>query len=586
MKSLVEASVSAAMWLLAGFALAGAVPAGAQDGYNDPSKVNIAWNRLYNYDEAVKICRDLCDAYPELLKGEVIGKSYEGRDLWAFTLNVEKTGPHDSKPGMYIDGNIHGNEAQATEVVLYSMWYLTKSYGKVPQLTALMDRASFYFLPMINPDGRAHWFDKPNTSSSSRGGKKPTDNDGDGLFDEDGPNDIDGDGQLLSMRRENPAGAWRESPEDPRMLVRVEPLARGDFKRYDRLGEEGLDDDGDGLVNEDGPGGYDTNRNWPADWQPNYIQFGAGDFPASLPETQAIVKFILARPNIAGAQSYHNAGGMILHGPGAGHITYPPDDEQVYEAIGRRGEQMLPYYRYMTIWKDLYVVHGGLVNWTAEDLGIISFTNELWTGSKYFNDPGRAGEKDQLRFNDDLMFGQMFVPWKKVAHPVYGEVEVGGWMKMTGRVPPSFHMEEECHRNFAFTMFHAEQMPLVELRNVTADPIGANLWRVRVDAHNLRLIPTTTAQGARRRYGPRDFIEIVGDGVKVVAGGTIENRFTAPFHFVEHNPHKLWIDEGLGGERYQTFQWLLSAPQAARATIRLSGPRFRDVETVVELSRR
>ena len=58
-----------------------------------------------------------------------------------------------------------------------------------------VDRGVFYILPMQNPDGRAYWFAMPNTPSSSRSGLQPTDNDGDGLFDEDGPDDIDGDGK-------------------------------------------------------------------------------------------------------------------------------------------------------------------------------------------------------------------------------------------------------------------------------------------------------------------------------------------------------------------------------------------------------
>ena len=83
------------------------------------------------------------------------------------------------------------------------------------------------------------------------------------------------------------------------------------------LGFEGIDNDGDGLVNEDPPGGYDLNRNWPADWQPNYVQNGSRDYPFQLPETRAVANFLLAQPNVAGVQSFHNAGGMILRGPGA-----------------------------------------------------------------------------------------------------------------------------------------------------------------------------------------------------------------------------------------------------------------------------
>ncbi len=569
-------------------------PVRAQDYYQFPSKVDIAWNQLYDYDQVTEILKKLAAAYPDMLKLESIGKSVQGRDMWAMTLNIEETGPHSSKPAMYIDANIHGNEVQGTEVVLYTIWYLTKSYGKVDQLTELMDRTAFYFIPMVNPDGRAWWFGGPNDMHSSRSGQDPIDNDGDGQFDEDPPNDLDGDGHIVNMRREDPNGDFRESFEDPRIMVRVEPQAKGDFKRYTMMGDEGIDDDGDGRINEDGPGGYDPNRNWPADWQPNYIQFGSHEYPLSLPESKSIADFALARPNIAAAQSFHNSGGMILRGPGANYVGYPGQDIGVYDRIGRRGEAMLPFYRYMIIWQDLYTVHGGTVNWFAEDLGVISFTNELWADRQYYpqNSEG-PNQQQRMDFNDYLLFGQEFVPWKKVQHPVYGEIEIGGYRKMTGRVPPSFNLEELCHRNFAFTMYHAEQMPLVEMRDAEVRPADSpaapgrippapgNAWRVRVDVHNLRSIPTTTAQAALRHYGPRDYIEITGDNVKVAAGGTIRDRFTAPFEFVEHNPQRLFLDRGIPGDDHVTFQWIVTG--SGKATVRFVSARAKDVEVTVEL---
>ena len=112
-------------------------------------------------------------------------------------------------------------------------------------------------------------------------------------------------------------------------------------------------------------------------------------------EPRAIGAFILAHPNIAGVQSYHNAGGMILRGPGAANLPeYAAEDLQVYDELGRNGEYMLPYYRYMIIHKDLYTVHGGFVNWTAEGLGIISFTNELWNDGQYNQKPEPAPTDD------------------------------------------------------------------------------------------------------------------------------------------------------------------------------------------------
>src|SRR5262245_14981166 len=67
-------------------------PARAQDGYQYPSKVNVSWNRLNNYDEVVQIMKDLTAAYPDLLTLQSLGKSYQNRDMWEITLNVAKTG--------------------------------------------------------------------------------------------------------------------------------------------------------------------------------------------------------------------------------------------------------------------------------------------------------------------------------------------------------------------------------------------------------------------------------------------------------------------------------------------------------------
>lgn len=57
-----------------------------------------------------------------------------------------------------------------------------------------------------------------------------------------------------------------------RRMIRVEP---GEKREFEILGMEGIDNDGDGLLNEDGPGGYDSNRDWGFNWEPNYIQSGA-----------------------------------------------------------------------------------------------------------------------------------------------------------------------------------------------------------------------------------------------------------------------------------------------------------------------
>jgi hypothetical protein len=153
---------------------------------------------------------------------------------------------------------------------------------------------------------------------------------------------------------------------------------------------------------------------------------------------------------------------------------------------------------------------------------------------------------------------------------------------MTGRVPPSFKLEELCHRNFAFTMYHAEQMPLIELRNPEVASLGPDLWRVRVDVCNRRLIPSTTAQGAARKVGPRDALELSGAGVRVLAGGRLPDRFLGPFEFVEYNPHRLWLDTGVPGENCLTAQWIVAGKGAVRVSFR--GPRAAPVALDIPLA--
>ena len=554
-----------------------------------PSKVELTFNHFYTYAELEKAVKDLAAAYPELLRLESIGKSHEGRDMWLMTLNNAKTGEDRAKPAMWIDANVHGNEVQGSETVLYTIWTLTKSYGGVEKLTKLMDEKAFYFLPMVNPDGREHWFQKPNTSSSSRSGTRPTDEDHDGLYDEDGYDDLDGDGAITFMWKKDPRGNWRRSNKDPRIFERVERDEHGD---YVMLGSEGIDNDGDGQVNEDDPGGYDMNRNWPSDWQPEYIQFGSGDYPFSYSETACIGRFLLDHPNVAAVQSYHNAGGMILRGPGVQYRedAFPREDMAVYEEIGKTGELMLPHYKYMIIWKDLYRVHGGFVNWTSEGLGIFSFTNELWSAAQYFNEkdePGFGGNREKrMKFADLLEFGDLYRPLEPFKHPTYGDIEIGGFTQYASRVPPRFMLEELCHRNAAFTLYHAEQMPRLGFGEVEVKDLGGGLRSVTVQITNDGAVPTISARAAAKQIGARDFAELVpatGSVVKVAASGTLEDKYLAPLALSRIRPERVWYEKGIPGHGERLYRWIVSG--SGKAEVSYVSEKGGTIRRTVEVGR-
>ena len=559
-----------------------------------PPRFPIAFNRLYDYPALVEAMQGLVKAHPDLLTLKSLGKSVEGRDLWCVTINNPKTGDDRNKPAMYVDGNIHGNEIQGGEACLYLIWYLAENRGRVESLRMLTDERAFYVVPTVNPDGRAYWFNGPNTTNSSRGGKSPLDNDRDGQADEDGYDDLDGDGQVTQMRRKDPGGGYKVSPEDPRLLV---PVKSGERGEYEALGLEGIDNDGDGEVNEDPPGGYDMNRNWPADWQPEPIQAGAGDYPLCWPETRAVAEFLLDHPNVAGVQAFHNAAGMILRGPAhpSRQAQYPRADERVAEEIGRAGARMIPFYRSLVIHRDLYTMHGGFIGWTYEHLGVFSFTNELWNNDQLLGrtDPpapgqtlaravGASGEADQLFANDRLLFGAQFVPWKPAKHPLYGDIEVGGFVKQSQRIPPSFLIEELCHRNAAFAIYHADQMPRIAWDEVRVDRLGPETYSVSASVRNTRSLPSVSRQAAQRKIGLPDTLSLAGDRVSVVGGGVVTNRDTGEVQPAEHEPATLRLEGGVTGGGTVRVRWFVRGE--GRATVRYSSQKGGTLTKAVELS--
>ena len=573
--------------LAAALALAAACAAPAAAQQRIDSKVDIPFDRFRDADEMDASLFRLAEAHPDLCRVERIGTSALGRPMLALVVNNRRTGEEGTKPGMYIDGAIHANEIQAGETVLYTAWYLVSAHGQVPQVTQLVDRSTFYLLPMVNPDGRVEWFTRANTPHSARTGQRPTDNDGDGTCDEDGPDDLDGDGHITQMWRKDPFGSHRRDPRDPDRLVLVpaEPRADGtrEYGDWSPAGQEGTDEDGDGSVNEDGPGGYDMNRNFPSGWEPEGVQGGAGEFPLCFPETKAVADWVLSKPHLAAGQAYHNAGGMFLRGPGAAYRDqdYPGRDVAVYDRIQAVGAQMLPGYRPMVIHRDLYTVHGGLVNWLAEGLGIVSFTNELWTDKRIMQDGKDPSEDERRVWSDRVLLGRTRVPLRELPHPEHGTVLVGGGTKFSSRIPPSFMLEEELHRNFAFTMFHADQMPLLRFECVETEEIVPGTWSVTACVANDRLIPTRTGRASSKGIGLDDVATL--SGATVVAGGRTDRRDARTFEPQAFRPEAVRFPDGVPGLGRACVRFLVRGERGTTVTVRWTAQKAKDVEATARL---
>jgi hypothetical protein len=511
-------------------------------------KVQVSWNKYNTYEGVVDICSRLAKAYPNLVTMESAGKSFQGRDIWVLTITDKKVQSADSKPGFWIDGNIHSIEIQGTEMALYTAWYLCEMYNDNVFIKQLLKDKTFYVAPTINPDSREYFttFGVP-----PRSGLEPIDNDRDGLIDEDGYDDLNNDKNISQMRRRNPDGEFKEDPKDPRRLKRVEPGEKGEFEL---LGNEGIDNDGDGLINEDGPGGFDANRDWGFNWEPNYVQYGANKYPFAMCENQAIRDFTLKHRNITGSQSFHNSGGMILKGPsikGGGDEVYSRADDAVLNTMGKKGELIIPGYKLLTIWKDMYTVYGGELDWWHGEMGCFVFSNELWNSYLMFYD---STQTDQYEFEKLLLFEDSFIPWKKIMHPVYGEIEIGGFSKNFGRLHPGFLLESDAHRNAAFCIYNAFQSPKLEVTKINVKKLSGGLREITATVENKRMLPTHSASNLKFKIDSPDYVFL--EGGTVIAGMIVQDKDLNINSEQKKNPQRLEVSN-ISGYDHVDLKWIV-----------------------------
>jgi hypothetical protein len=393
----------------------------------------------------------------------------------------------------------------------------------------------------------------------------PVDDDRDGLIDEDYPDDLNGDGNISIMRKKDPFGTYRTDPEDPRLMVRAKP---GELGEWTLLGEEGIDNDGDGRINEDSEGYVDGNRNWGYTWNPPYVQQGSGLYPFSGTGTRAIGNWLINHPNIIMVYAFHNNGGMFLRGPSikiAGEL--PPGDISVYDYLGKNNEQIVPGYRYLISWKDLYPTYGDFTDFTNNLIGTYSFVGELTANNtetysgkpinpqdpsaNMFGDDSQQ-ERERLKFNDNVVQGELYLPWKKFNHPAYGEIEIGGWVKMSSRLPHPFMLQDMVHRVSAAVIFSASQTPEVKLEITDKKSVGKNLYQVTVRLSNSKAMPSMTYQSVKNNLYPKDILKIRGEDIKVISGGLLTDPYNNLVIFKENKPEVQFCQvPGLGKVEYR-----------------------------------
>ncbi len=465
--------------------------------------------KYHSYTELTQKLKQLEQKHSSIFNLRSIGKTGQNRDIWLAEITSRQTGKPETKPAMFLCANIEGDHLIGSETALKTIEYILNNAESDNAVKEMLNHYTCYILPRLNPDGAERFF--ADVLHESPSNFTPVDRDHDGLYDEDPPKDLNGDGMITLMRVKGGLAEYAYADEAGRLLKKADP-EKGEKAVY-RVYTEGIDHDGDGRFAEDGHGGVNPNRNFPHNYP--YYQKDAGSHMVSEPETRAVIEFFHANPNIAIVMSYSKFDNLI-HSPKPPRKTAGTDSE-AGESPGfsrrpRRPETEInhadvPYfakagelYRETTginSSSDTEKPMGAFHEWAYFQYGVFSLTTPVWNAPEIEEKNGQSTSDDKkwLAWIDADNIENAFVEWQHYKHPVLGDVEIGGFAPYIRTNPPAPFCAEQLENHARFFVSLADFFPKIVLANLTISQKDNNLFLVEAIVENTGYLPTHLAHG-------------------------------------------------------------------------------------------
>jgi len=270
--------------------------------------------RYHTYAEMTAALQSLAGAHNAIARISSIGKTRGGRDIWAVEIANPAGVPPAKRPALLVAANFEGDHLVGSEIALSVVEFLLKNYAGNAEIKQRLDNSTIYVIPRVNPDGAEGYFASVKTGRKANA--TPRDDDNDGRTDEDGPEDLNNDGFITIMRVKADGGEYMIDPDEPRLMKRADPK-KGESGAYKIFGE-GKDNDGDGFINEDPPGGTDINRNFAHGYP--YYKAEAGPHMVSEAESRAVMDWIVAHRNVAAVLTFGESDNLIVPPTSAGRL--------------------------------------------------------------------------------------------------------------------------------------------------------------------------------------------------------------------------------------------------------------------------
>jgi len=550
-----------------------------------------------NYQKLTSELKGLQQKHPHLVRLNDLGKTIGGKSIWQVSVSA---GNPDEKPALLIVAGVNGADLASTEICLNFIRNLAEQYDHADSIKNLLQRYTIYAFPRVNPDAAEAFFASPRYER--RLNARSMDLDKDGVADEDGYEDLNGDGFITMMRVADPLGEYIPDKDMPQLLRKAD-VSKGESGKY-RLLTEGIDNDHDGEWNEDETGGVDFNRNFSYHYK--FFSKGAGVYQVSEVETRAVADFCFAHSNIAAVFSF-SPNDNLLHPWKAsqkpqqqpqrrwGHSRKPVSsvlsgDAKYYSFIAEK-------FKKITGLKDAPEPEkgeGDFCEWAYYHYGRWSFSTLTWWPPLIKEKPdstekakspkkGKAmpmrknqEQKDELARQRRLWkwlqaTGQQdaFIPWTEIKHPDFPDqkVEIGGFKPYVAINPPADSLNNLTEKFNDFLIYLTGLLPEVKIKNVKVEPLEDNVYRLDVFVTNTGYLPSNSELGSRIQWARKVKAEIrLGKDQKLATGRKI--KFFPAI-------------AGSGGTEKVT--WMVVGEKGSQVTITVGSPMAGSEEKMVTL---
>ncbi len=370
----------------------------------------------------------------------------------------------------------------------------------------------------------------------------PLDDDRDNQTDEDGPEDINGDGVISQLRVKRAGGRFRPSPRDSRILIESAPGEEGEFD----LQWEGLDNDSDGEINEDPRGSVTLANDFAIRWSDK--QAGANRFPMLTAQSRALAEFFVAHPNISLAINLRSLGERLTVASGPPAVAGPAAgrgrrDAATSETVLARDKQMsdalLKLFREETGAKIGERDEpegeglGNVADWLHEACGVYALNYYLARVPSPEKEgkqppeetpPGRD-EAAQLLWMSHTP--EQHQAWKAFKHPQLGEAEIGGWLITARRDATRETAEQAATKALDFLWALCSRVASLRVTKVEAKDLGADSYKIRLTLSNPGALDYKPGFAQTNRIGQPIFVALGDDKeIELVSGSrrqSVEN---------------------------------------------------------------